>query len=151
MSPTPNLCLCTAIVAGGSGGNKLGFVGRLFNCTLGAAPPLTLVAVVDIVPRVVARDVFPVIFVSVVAIEVILVLFEEGKGGRATGLIARGGARRVDVVVEGGFKGANADTESLEFKVGRGCGCDSVVGKADDICAGGVSLIGGGEMTFPEY
>jgi hypothetical protein len=110
--------------------------------------------VVDIVPRVVARDVFPVISVSVVAMEVIRVLFEEGKGGRATGLMARGGARRVDVVVEGGFKGANVDTESLEFslgEVGRGWGCDSVVGKVDDICAGGVSLIGGGEMAFPEY
>jgi hypothetical protein len=70
------------------------------------------------VPRVVARDAVPVKFVSVVAIEVIRVFVDEGKGGRATGLIARGGERRVDVA-EGIFEGASADTESFVLSVGE--------------------------------
>lgn len=154
---TSSLCLCTAIVAGGKGGNRLGLVALHFSCTLGPAPALTLVAAVDMDPRVVGSDAFPVKFVSVVAIEVIRDFVEEGKGGRATGVIVKGGERRVDVV-EAAFVGASADTESFVCKVGeagKGCRCELEVGRGavlgEDNCSGGISLIGGGEMTFLEY
>src|SRR5579859_5728506 len=116
---TSSLCLCTAIVAGGKGGYKLvGLADLHFSCTFGPAPALTLVAAVDMDPRVVARDAFPVKFVSVVAIEVIRVLVEEGIGGRATVVIVKGGDCRVDVV-EAAFVGARADTESFVCNVGE--------------------------------
>lgn len=115
---TSSLCLCTAIVAGGKGGNKLGLVGLLFSCTLGPAPALTLVAAVDMVPREVASDAFPVKLVSVVAIEVIRVFVEDGKDGRGTGVILKGGDRRVDVV-DAAFVGASADMESFVCNVGE--------------------------------
>lgn len=103
------------------------------------------------VPRVV--EVFIVMFVSVVAIEVIRVFDAEVRGGRAEGLIERGGERRVDVV-EGGDEGAKADIESFEFSVGK-VGEEFVFERAADFgcdnCEGGVSFIGGGEMTFLEY
>ena len=73
-------------MAGGKGGNKVGRVGRFFNCGLTLLPLVeNVVAGVDKVAALDAKDLVVVVSVVVLMKEVIRSLAPEGRGGRAVG------------------------------------------------------------------